>query len=129
MKVDSLLLPDVDTPDYDSLFYETKAKARTSCLTLFGKYIDRFRDAISMNETNCTDFITTLHTEQVINIAEKNIADRMSHLTLKTNMMLKAVRSLLEHGSNPDMKLRKVVLIAKKYDCALFEDITQDMVN
>ena len=97
--------------------------------SLFSQYSDRIVKAISTNEVILSEFVSKLHTERLISLAEKKTAERQSNVTIKNNMVMEALGKLIKTGRNSERMLKKILLILKTWDEALFEEMSSEMVT
>ena len=115
-------LPPPANPDHD--------KNQTNhSWSLFNQYSDRVVKAISTNEVILSEFVSKLRTERLISLAEKKTAERQSNVTIKNNMVMEALGKLIKTGRNSERMLKKILLILKTWDEALFEEMSSEMVT
>ena len=115
-------LPPPANPDHD--------KNQTNhSWSLFSQYSDRIVKAISTNEVILSEFVSKLRTERLISLAEKKTAERQSNITIKSNMVMEALGKLIKTGRNSERMLKKILLILKTWDEALFEEMSSEMVT
>ena len=115
-------LPPPANPDHD--------KNQTNhSWSLFSQYSDRVVKAISTNEVILSEFVSKLRTERLISLAEKKTAERQSNVTIKNNMVMEALGKLIKTGRNSERMLKKILLILKTWDEALFEEMSSEMVT
>ena len=115
-------LPPPANPDHD--------KNQTNhSWSLFSQYSDRIVKAISTNEVILSEFVSKLRTERLISLAEKKTAERQSNVTIKNNMVMEALGKLIKTGRNSERMLKKILLILKTWDEALFEEMSSEMVT
>ena len=115
-------LPPPANPDHD--------KNQTNhSWSLFSQYSDRIVKAISTNEVILSEFVSKLRTEHLISLAEKKTAERQSNVTIKSNMVMEALGKLIKTGRNSERMLKKILLILKTWDEALFEEMSSEMVT
>ena len=115
-------LPPPANPDHD--------KNQTNhSWSLFSQYSDRVVKAISTNEVILSEFVSKLRTEHLISLAEKKTAERQSNITIKSNMVMEALGKLIKTGRNSERMLKKILLILKTWDEALFEEMSSEMVT
>ena len=101
--------------------------------SLFSQYSDRVVKAISTNEVILLEFVSKLRTERLISLAEKKTAERQSNITIKSNMVMEAlgkrINTRMKTGRNFERILKKILLILKTWDEALFEEMSSEMVT
>ena len=115
-------LPPPANPDHD--------KNQTNhSWSLFSQYSDRIVKAISTNEVILSEFVSKLRTERLISLAEKKTAERQSNITIKSNMVMETLGKLIKTGRNSERMLKKILLILKTWDEALFEEMSSEMVT
>ena len=115
-------LPPPANPDHD--------KNQTNhSWSLFSQYSDHIVKAISTNEVILSEFVSKLRTERLISLAEKKAAERQSNVTIKKNMVMEALGKLIKTGRNSERMLKKILLILKTWDEALFEEMSSEMVT
>ena len=115
-------LPPPANPDHD--------KNQTNhSWSLFSQYSDRVVKAICTNEVILSEFVSKLRTERLISLAEKKTAERQSNVTIKSNTVMEALGKLIKTGRNSERMLKKILLILKTWDEALFEEMSSEMVT